>query len=233
MLKAGLLCSDIPAEAPDRRWNHVFAAGCLSLLALVGCQGTVPAEDYREVQRQLQAAQEQSAKCAQELLDAQQANRTLQDQIARLSGLSTDQRQNELILPTGIKLANMSGGYDNDNQPGDDGIVLYIQPIDRDGQVLKLAGTLKIRVLDLQSPPESMVISEQSLDAQATQEAWYGRLWTNHFTVRCPWPQGRTPAHDQVTAHVTFTDLLTGRIFTTQQTFKVRLPASAGTQASP
>lgn len=191
---------------------------------LTGCFDQVSAESYRDVQRKKQLAEERVQQLEDELATLQQSQRTLEAQVARLRGLDSQDAMNELIFPDRIALEGMSGGYDQDGEPGDDGIVVFVQPIDRDGHVVKAAGSLRVRILDLANAPNRNLVAEYYFDVPTTRSLWYGRMWTHHFTVRCPWPTGQIPMHSELTARVEFTDLLTGRVLTDQAVYEVTLP---------
>jgi hypothetical protein len=101
---------------------------------------------------------------------------------------------------------------------------LFIQPIDADQHVVKCAGSLKVQLYDLANADGEQLIFEDSYDLATTRSLWYGRLWTHHFTIRCPWPADRPPEHQEITARVVFTDLLTGKSLVAQEVYKVTLP---------
>jgi hypothetical protein len=197
----------------------------IALLALTAGQAcdTAAGPRYQDVQRQLQLSQEKIEQLEKQTLKQSSQIKHLQDEAARLRGLDR-QDFDQLIVPVKIQLEGQSGGYDTDGQPGDDGLVLYIQPIDADGHVIKAAGALRVRLLDLAAPADRMELAPYHFDVPTTRGLWYGRMWTHHWTVRCPWPPNRLPEHDEITARIEFTDLLTGRILTTQEAYKVVLP---------
>ncbi|MGQ9649097.1 MAG: hypothetical protein ACUVXJ_03220 [Phycisphaerae bacterium] len=197
-----------------------LAAVMVPLLWTAACN-TVPGEKFQAVQRDLLASQERTRQLEGELAAQQETNRDLGKQIANLSRFG-DTSNDVLIIPERIRLASMSGGYDDDGKAGDDGIVVYIQPIDRDQHVVKAAGTIKVRLLDPQNPPDRAVFAEYYFDLEHTRALWYGRLMTHHFSVKCPWPAGHLPAHNEIVAHVIFTDLLSGKSLTATGTFNVR-----------
>jgi hypothetical protein len=199
-------------------WLLPFAA---AEILLAGCD-TVPTRQFIEIQRQAQASKEQVAQLESQLSDEQKTIRNLQDQVASVRGMDKDV-MGQLIVPVKVQLERQSGGYDLDNKPGDDGIVLYVQPVDKDGSVIKVAGSMAVTLLDL-TKPTPVVISRYEFDVPTTRSLWYGRLMTNHFTVRCPWPPSGPPDTDEVTARVQFTDLLSGRVLTAQQSFKIKRP---------
>ncbi|GEM_PF-382245 len=222
------ICRQIAACSPCTGFvspatGRIGLWGAMALLLSTAACNTVPGEKFQAVQRDLLTSQERIRQLESELAAQQQTNRDLSRQIANLSRVG-DISDNVLIIPERIRLASMSGGYDDDGKAGDDGIVVYIQPIDRDQHVVKAAGTIKVRLLDPQNPPDRTVFAEYYFDVEHTRALWYGRLMTNHFSVKCPWPSGYLPAHNEIVAHVIFTDLLSGRSLTATGTFPIQFP---------
>jgi hypothetical protein len=208
------------------RTNHsafktvVTCSAALLLPFLAGCPNTVPVKAFDEVQSKLQLAQEENLRIQQALSQQQQANKNLQEQLGTLRTVKAPLEQ--LVYPVKIELERLSGGY-GVGKPYDEGVVLYVQPMDRDNDVIKTAGTIQVKLYDLQNPPNATLIGQYDFDAQKTRSLWYGRMWTYHFTVKCPFP--KPPAHDTITANVTFTSLITGEPLTAQGAYKIRLPA--------
>ena len=215
----------VHSHHPRFRDAAVGCAGFFIALALMlsATACGVPAEKYQAVQRDLFATQERVRDLESKLSAQEQANREMGRRLANLSRLQ-DVADEVLIIPERIVLASMSGGYDDDGKAGDDGIVVYVQPIDRDQHVVKVAGALKVKLMDPQNPPGKTDFAEYHFDLEHTRPLWYGRLMTSHFTVKCPWPAGHLPAHEEIVAHVTFTDLLSGKALTATGTYKIKFP---------
>lgn len=214
--------------------SRVRAVGLTVVLStLLVCSSGCWRQDtaFENCERQRLTAEEQIRDLKQQLADTQEANRRLQGDLARLRNQSPESAQ-DLIAPESIQLEALSGGYDRDGAPGDDGIVLYIQPLDRDGSVVKAAGTIDVRLLDLARPDGASEIGSYHFDVEQTRQMWYGRMWTHHFTAYCPFHDGKVPSTGDVTALVTFTDLLTGKALRAQAAYKVKVPASATFPAS-
>ncbi len=191
-------------------------------LSIAGCNG-FGGNGQVELERTVQEQQEQIRTLQEKITDQASTIRGLQTQLTEQRGLRGDAFK-MLVYPEKIELEPLSGGYDDDAPAGDDGIVLYIRPIDRDGHVVKAAGSLKVVLYDLANPSDRNVIQDYYFDEPTMRAAWFGRMWTHHFTIRCPWPPSGPPAHDEITVDAVFTDLLSGQLLRTQQLFKVTLP---------
>jgi hypothetical protein len=192
--------------------------------AVLGAGGCgVPGSEYAKVERELLDVKEQVRKLQEQVAARDQALQILNSREARGFNL-TPKELEELVVPVKIELERLSGGYDVDGEPGDDGLVLFVQPIDRDGDVVKAAGSIKVTLLDLANPPDQYLLGEYDFDVPTTRRLWEGRLWTNHFAVHCPWYKGKPPAHDMITARVEFLVLLTKQKLETQAVFKIQFP---------
>lgn len=196
----------------------IGAAGLLSLVLLVaGCRPPPPRDlelELRRTKRQLQQTRQQLA-ARQAAID--ELNRQLQ--VAR--GLS-DQDLKRIYYPDQIVLERLTGGEDFDGKPGDDGVVVFVRPIDREGDPIKVAGRLRVELYDLTAPAGQKLIGTCAFGPDELAKMWYGKLWTYHYTVRCPWQ--RPPRTNEVTVRVTFIDYLTRRVLTAQTVCTVRPP---------
>jgi hypothetical protein len=164
-----------------------------------------------------------------ELLDARQENERLQqslrqkdEQIASLAALG-DKRLDKLFTVHDIQLGSYTGGVDLDNKPGDDGVKVYLEPLDQQGSVIKAAGDVKIQLFDLAEKPPGNLIGEYEWPVDRIGQCWYSGMLSYYYAFVCPWMHG-APQHREIVLRVQFTDYLTGNIFVKQQIVKVELP---------
>jgi len=143
-------------------------------------------------------------------------------QLALARSISEDDLK-RIFYPERLVIDRLSGGADYDGQPGDDGVTVYLKPVDRYGDVIKVAGDIRIQLYDLAAQPDRNLIGEYFVPIDQVAKLWHGKLLTNHFTIKCPWPKG-PPEHDEVTIRAVFVDYLTKRVVSAQSTCKVKLP---------
>ena len=183
----------------------------------IGCQTNTQIDLERRV-----TALEGQVEQRDNELAARQA--TIDDLYQRLQTVRalTDDDLRRIFYPEKIELASLSGGDDYDGQPGDDGITVYLRPIDRTGDALKVAGDIRIELYDLQNPSGQKLIGEYEFPVDQIAELWYGKFATYHYTLRCPWQNGPPKHHrDHDPRHVR--DYLTQRSMSTQAVRKVVL----------
>lgn len=119
----------------------------------------------------------------------------------------------KLYYPEKLVIDSLSGGVDTDGKPGDDAIEVYLKPVDRDGDTLKVVGDIHVELFDLAA--DGKKVGEVKIPADEVGKLWYGKLLTYHYTVRVPWLEG-PPAHSEITVRATFVDYLTQRAVSAQ-----------------
>ncbi len=200
----------------------VLLMGAGVLAALTGCDGATTRERFRQLDQQVSELTDRVDTLTQDLAAKNAVVEAQRKQIETLQRLG-DKRLAKLYHVTEIKLERLTGGADYDGKSGDDGVTVYVQPVDQDGHVIKAAGDLRIELFDLANPDGKRRIGEYRLDAEHARKHWHGRLMTNHYTIKCPW-RAKPPVHDEITVRVEFTDYLTGRTFRAQKSVKIKRP---------
>lgn len=127
----------------------------------------------------------------------------------------------KIFFPEKLVIDSLTGGENYDGKPGDDGITVYLRPVDKDGDVIKVAGDIRIELFDLSKPSDNL-IGRYDIPVDAVRKLWYGKLGTSHYTVKCPWLHG-PPENTEITVRATFRDYLTQRVLTAQMVVHVKL----------
>jgi hypothetical protein len=113
--------------------------------------------------------------------------------------------------------------------------VVYLKPIDAEGDVIKATGEIEVQLWDLAGTPDELLVGQYLLDAVHARRLWYGRFLTKHYTIHCPW-RDQPPPHDEVTVRVLFTDYVSGEVLTDQRVVKIHtitMPDRGAPAASP
>jgi len=155
-------------------------------------------------------------------------NTKLTHQVGVLQRLG-NKRLELLNVPVRVEIERMSGGYDDDKVLGDDGVVVYLRPFDSVGDVIKATGDIEIQLWDLAGRPDELLVGQYLLDAEHARDHWYGKLITNHYTIKCPW-RSEPPSHNEITIRVLFTDYVTGKVLTDQRVCGIFLPPASARQ---
>lgn len=198
-----------------------FLPAILALAGLPALMGGCPPERSPTVNTEIQQLKEDSAAKSRQIVALEAQLQAQSKQIRELMALPADERLASIPHIERIELAGLSGGYDEQNDGVDEGIVVYLRPIDQDGDPIKAVGTASVNLVDLANPPLEQAVGSVSLGVEELRKCWYGRV-SSHFTIKVPWAEGAARArHSPVTAVVSFTEHLTGRTFGAQAAFEV------------
>jgi hypothetical protein len=192
---------------------------CLSMVFTAGCAQDRGPSLLAQCQTQLDQATEDNSRLTKQLA---QANQTIQNQSKQIDTLQHfgTQRTADLIHVQSLQLDRLTGGYDENHDGYEDGIVVYLQPLDQHGHIIEAAGLARVRVFELQTEPK--LIGEAGFTVPELAKNWAGRLWTQHYTLRCPF--AKKPTSPNITLQVEFTELLTGKTFVTEKLVTIKLP---------
>lgn len=198
---------------------------CLGATAfLVGCQQP-PNELIKTLQQKADRLQTENQRLERQLLERDGRIADLRDQMATLQALGPDRLANLFVVDR-IELVSLTGGADYDGLPGDDGVTVYLRPLDVDGNTLKAAGEIIVELLDTSVPGSPRSLGQYiHNDPQQLRKLWFSGMWTNHYTIKCAWsPDTGRPTSREVLVKVNFTDFLTGKRFTAAKLVQVALP---------
>ncbi|MBL7220829.1 MAG: hypothetical protein ISS69_11995 [Phycisphaerae bacterium] len=192
--------------------------------ALPGCRGMdifQQREKIEQLTADLESARAETKVAQQAVSDARSELARKQKRIDTLVGLGPD-RLKKLYYAKAIKLGQYTGGADLDAQGGDDGIKVFLRPIDANGDTIKAAGSVTVQLYDLGEPADKTLIGQYKWSVDEVAKAFSGGFLTYHFSFTCPWKTG-PPKHDEITVRVEFVDYLTGKTMSVQKVCKVDL----------
>jgi hypothetical protein len=171
-----------------------------------------------DLNRRIAELSEQLAERENRIESLMSANQELQTRVSTIRGFKQEDL-NRIFFPERLEIARLSGGHDFDGRPGDDGVRIYLKPIDRDGDALKVAGDIRVDLFDLTDPTGQTQIGSCTFPVDTAREHWYGKFMTYHYTLECKWT--RPPKTTEVTVRVTFRDYITQRLLTEQAVLRV------------
>lgn len=135
-----------------------------------------------------------------------------------------------------ITLGRLSGAADLDpRRDGDDGLKLYLAPVDEAGDVLKATGRVLVELFVLGTSPDANPtrIARWELTPQQLKQTWRELGMLQSFVLSLPW--SAPPPQADLLMRVHFTDELTGRQFSAVKQIKAKLPSTrpSTTAAAP
>jgi len=202
--------------------RHVLSCVLIGGAALGAAGCGAPSRANIDLRKRVQSLQTQVGQLQQQHQADQQVIAGLRSRVPGVPSLSNE-RLNRLFTTRGIQFARLTGAVDLDpKKPGDEGLALYVVPIDDSGQALKAAGTFDVDVFDL-AEPKNPLVGHWHFDLQHAKAAWNGYLLDYSYVLTLRW-QKVIPKHADLTVKVTFFDELTQTPFTAQRVVQINPP---------
>jgi hypothetical protein len=113
---------------------------------LAGCG--IGTERKHPLELEVRKLQQEKADLAAELEQCRIDNAQVQQQVQALTALPKDGRENPYKLVS-VRLARFTGFYDANETGKREKLLVYLQPIDENGDVVKAAGTVNVSGIKL------------------------------------------------------------------------------------
>ncbi len=188
-----------------------FAAGCEnagSRTALLKEEIDTLKWGKKELTRQIQQSKEE--------------NKQLTKQIEVLSGLKPEARFENLYRLQRIRITRYTDLYDKDKDGQYEKLIVYIQPIDEEGDIVKATGAIDVQLWDLNRQNGQALLGQWHIEPNELKKLWFATLITINYRLTFDVADKIEDAEEPLTVKVAFTDYLAGRVFKEQKVIKPR-----------
>jgi len=189
----------------QRDQSILYVQSSVLLLLLLGCGGN-PSKANIELRKQLQTVQNENSDLQLQHTADVATISSLKEQHTVIATLPED-RIGKLFTTHGIVFSRLTTADAKT-------LRVYLTPIDDHAQKLKAAGSIVVEAFDL-SRPENQRIGEWKFSTEDARSRWNGEMMLYAYVLECPW---QVPSEQSnLTIKATFTDELTGRVYTAQK----------------
>jgi hypothetical protein len=190
----------------------------LATILLAGCGIGSERRDPSELK--IEALQREKAEIAAQAEQCQVENAQLHEQLKAMAALPKDSHE-DLYKLIDVRISRYTGFYDQDQDGKREKLLVYLQPIDANGDIVKAAGTVSVELWNLDNPADQALIGQWQVPPAELYKLWVSGLVSNY---RLPFSVAVTPEllARPLTVKVAFTDYLTGEVFRNQQIVKSR-----------
>jgi hypothetical protein len=184
--------------------------------AMAGCQAP---DREKKLLVQIDQLTGQNKQLAGRIEQSRTESTQLQKQVQVLSGLPPQVKAENLYTIQSVQLGRYTGLADENNDGKPDTLLVYIQPIDQQGDIIKAGGAADIQLWDLNKTADNALLGSWHVGPQELKKLWIQFVVTNYrlkFDVSKIIENLNVP----LTVKMSFTDYLTGRVFEEQRVIK-------------
>jgi hypothetical protein len=155
----------------------LLSTGCRSKCDLVEAELRGKESQLRETREELDRQHAYTGALQREL------NALRGDPIYKLS----PEEASQTYTLRNITLGRQTGGYNEDNLPGDEALQVVLEPHDGDGHTIKAPGMLSVKVLEVNAEGLKKPLCTWRIPPETLRKTWKSGLWTNGYFVVLPW----------------------------------------------
>jgi hypothetical protein len=189
-------------------WLLTWAAGCEN-------GGSSPTE-------QIQTLKQEKKQLARQIEQSKAENEQLQKQVQVLADLPPEVRLESLYDLQKIKITRYTNLYDKDKDGEKEKLIVYIQPMDAEGDIVKASGAVDVQLWDLDRENGEALLGQWQVKPEELKKLWFATIITINYRLTFDVADKITGDEESLVVKVTFTDYLTGKVFKEQRIIKPR-----------
>lgn len=186
--------------------------GCLLVIA-AGCQGSNPAKEVKTLQLE-------KADLKSQIEQSKSENEQLKNQVKTLSELPADVRLEDLYNIQKIKITRYTNLYDKDKDGKKEKLLVYIQPIDEQGDIVKATGAVDVELWYLDKAEGEAKLGAWHVTPADLKKLWCATLITINYRLLFDVAGIITGDEEELVVKVTFTDYISGKVLKEQKIIK-------------
>ncbi len=190
----------------------LFSAFCFFA---AGCEGNDLEKEIKTLKRE---KLEQKSQIEQSKSEIEQ----LQNQVKTLSKLPSGARIEHLYDLQRIKITRYTNLYDKDKDGKKEKLLVYIQPIDKQRDIVKATGAVDVELWDLNKKAGEAKIGSWHVPPAELKELWCATLITINYRLAFDVGDKITGKEKDLVVKVTFTDYPSGKVFKEQKIIRPR-----------
>jgi outer membrane murein-binding lipoprotein Lpp len=196
--------------------KKVFFALLLLLLSLAGCQK----EKTENASSQIEKLKTQNSDLAVKLQQSQEESEQLKKQIQALRNFGENFKPEDIYNLQKINITRYTNLYDNDDDGKKETLLVYIQPMDEYGDVIKATGLVEVQLWDLDRKEGQPLLGQWQVSPAELKKLWFATLITVNYRLSFNIAALVEKFDHSLTVKVKFTDYLSGKIFEEQKVIK-------------
>jgi len=211
--------------------NSKFAARCSAFVPVLLCSsallhfvaGCENADKRPSLTEEINELRREKRDLARQIEKAKLENKDLKQQIQVLSGLPSGVKPEGLYRLQSIKITKYTNFYDKDKDGKKEKLIVYIQPIDEYGDIIKAVGAVDVLLRDPNSPQANRTpLGQWHVEPNALRKLWFAGFISANYKLTFDLDDKIEVLEEPLTVNVSFIDYLTGKVFKEEELIKPR-----------
>jgi len=194
-------------------------AFCISIF-LILVAGCATPDDKESLAVQIEQLTKEKTQQQKQIEQSEIENKQLKQQVQVLSGLPEEVKLESLNRIESVKIGKYTGFFDKDDDGRKEKLIVYIQPIDEQGDTIKATGTVDVQLWNLNKTDSQALLGRWKVEPGELKKLWFATLVTINYRLTFDVTDIVEGLEEPSTVKVTFTDYMTGKVFNEQKVIK-------------
>jgi hypothetical protein len=169
---------------------------------------------------QVQTLRQEKTKLTSKFEQSQSENKLLKEHIQAFSSLPPEARFEHIDRLQRVKIIGYTNLYDKDKDGRKEKLIVYVQPIDGDGDIIKAAGAVDVQLWVLSKSNGQALLGQWHFGPDELKKFWFTKFISTNYRLMFDVADKIDQFEEPLTVKVTFTDYLTGKVFKEQKVIK-------------
>ena len=167
--------------------------------------------------KQIETLKEENLQLSHQTAELKEENIQLSGQVETLSGFDSVEREKSLPIIKKIAIAKRSGFVDKNKDAIKEKLVVYLKTYDRNQDVIKAAGSVRVQLWDLDKTSEMAMLKQWDIAPDQLTKLWMGAFMTDYYRLLFDIDPFALRAGAEYTLKVSFTDYISGNVLKEQK----------------
>ncbi len=193
---------------------------CSWALITAGCEET--GGQKPSLNERLYLLEQEKTQLARQVEQSETEKEQLKKQIQVLSDLQPQVEPEDIYNLQRIKITRYTNFYDKDKDGKKEKLIVYIKPLDANGDIIKAAGAVDVQLWDLNKAEGEALLGQWHVKPDELKKLWFATILIINYRLTFDVTGIVDKFDEPLTVKVTFTDYLSGKVFKEQRVIKPR-----------
>jgi len=195
----------------------VLLLPCAFICLAAGCEETGKKITLAE---ECSLLKQEKSQQAYEIKQLESENEQLQKQIQTLASLPEGPGSKNIYELQNVRITKYTNLYDKDNDGKEEKLIVYIQPMDTDGDIIKATGTVDVQLWDLNKADGQALLGQWHVKSEELKKLWFAAILGTNYRLTFDIADKIDKYEEPLTVKVSFIDYLSGKVFREQTVIK-------------
>ena len=196
----------------------VLLCSCALMHFVAGCENAGRKPSLTE---EINTLRREKKDLARQIEKSKLENKDLKKQIRVLSDLPPGVKPENLYRLQRIKITKYTDFYDKDKDGRKEKLIVYIQPLDEDGDIIKAVGAVDVRLQDPNKNKDQAPLGQWHVEPNQLKKLWFAGFISTNYKLTFDIADKTEGLKEPLTVKVTFTDYLTGKVLNEEKLIRI------------